>query len=202
MDQQSEIRIKGGPVMGKPVAVARSWDITTPAMGKNLFNDDKFAAVHDNIKRIDHIAIAVNDIDQTLKFMTGALGGILQERRETQGRLTAMESAVVRFGDFTFVILQGLHPESQISRFVDRHGPGVQHIAIEVFDIESVVRFLDGCGMRFRTELYDCGKLKQIFTERDADTMMFEFIERVDSDTFDERNIQRLYEDLERGDLV
>jgi hypothetical protein len=32
--------------------------------------------------------------------------------------------------------------------------------------------------------------------------MMFEYIERVDSDSFDERNIQRLYEDLEDGDLV
>jgi methylmalonyl-CoA/ethylmalonyl-CoA epimerase len=159
--------------------------------------------LHDNIRRIDHIAIAVDDLERALRFMTGALGGILEDNRVTRGSRTAMESAVIRFGDFTLVILHGLHPDSQVSRFVERYGAGVQHIAVEVFDIEKVIEHLNKCGMRFRTELYDCGKLKQIFTERDEETsMMFEFIERVDSDSFDERNIQRLYEDLEAGDLV
>jgi methylmalonyl-CoA/ethylmalonyl-CoA epimerase len=177
--------------------------LLTPGLRVGGQTLDERGAFHSYIKRVDHIAIAVSDIEGTLQFMTGVLGGALEERRVTRGPRTAMESAVVRFGDFTLVILQGLHPDSQVSRFVERYGPGVQHIAVEVFNIEEVVRVLDACGMRFRTQLYDCGKLKQIFTERNAETtMMFEFIERVDSDTFDETNIKRLYEDLEDGDLI
>jgi methylmalonyl-CoA/ethylmalonyl-CoA epimerase len=164
---------------------------------------DGKGVLHKNIKRVDHIAIAVRDIEATLQFMTKSLCGILEDKRVTRGLRTAMESAVVRLGDFTIVILRGLHPDSQISRFVDCYGPGVQHIAVEVFNIEEVVRVLNDCGMRFRTQIYDCGKLRQIFTERNAESaMMLEFIERVDSNAFDERNIQRLYEDLENGNLI
>ena len=189
--------------MANPRSVAQPWIDGGPlGLGKGALVDDK-DAFHKNIKRIDHIAIAVSDIEGTLQFMTGPLGGTLEERRITQGSRSAMESAVVRLGDFTLVLLRGLHPDSQVSRFVERYGSGVQHIAVEVFDIAAVVRLLDAWGMRFRTQVYDCGNLKQVFTERNAETtMMFEFIERVDSHTFDERNIQRLYEDLEDGDLV
>jgi methylmalonyl-CoA/ethylmalonyl-CoA epimerase len=158
---------------------------------------------HKNIKRIDHLAIAVHDLEGTVQFMTGILGAVLVETRITRGARTAMEAAVVQLGDFTLVLARGLHPDSHVSRFVERYGPGVQHIAVEVFSLDEAVRALKEAGMRFRTEIYDCGKLRQIFTERNAESaMMFEFIERVDADYFDERNIQRLYDDMEEGDLI
>src|ERR1700688_2143493 len=87
---------------------------------------------------IDHVAIAVPELEQSIAFFTGVLGFELHERRKTEGEHTAMISAVLKAGPLTFVLLQGTSPQSQVSKFVEHYGPGVQHIAIAVEDLPAV----------------------------------------------------------------
>lgn len=148
---------------------------------------------------IDHVAIAVVDLDDALFLYQNVFGFELLERREVAGVFSGMKSAELSAGGFSIVLIQGTSPESQVSRYVAEYGPGVQHIAIAVEDVEAVSDTLRASGMKFATSLIRGDKLVQIFTKRESNSgMMFEFIERKsDPAGFEAGNIQQLFDQLE-----
>lgn len=148
-------------------------------------------------KSIDHVAIAVPDLEASIKFYSEVLGFELRERRETKGEKTAMISAVMVAGPLTFVLLQGTTEGSQVSRFVEHYGAGVQHLAIGVENLKEMAEELKGTGMEFDTNIIEGGGLRQIFSHRDPGSgMMFEFIERMGGD-FSDESVQNLFKQLE-----
>jgi len=149
-------------------------------------------------KSVDHIAIAVHDLEASIKFYSEVLGFQLRERRETKGQKTAMISAVMVAGPVTAVLLQGTSPESQVSRFVENYGAGVQHVAIGVENLPEMAEELKKSGVEFDTNVIEGGGLRQIFTHRDPGSgMMFEFIERLGGD-FSDESVKSLFEQLEQ----
>lgn len=147
---------------------------------------------------IDHVAIAVRDLEESIRFYTDTLGFELTERRRTEGRQTAMISAVLKAGPITVVLLQGTSAESQVSRFVEHFGPGVQHLALGVQDLPRMAEELKAAGLEFDTTVIESPGLRQIFTARDQGSgMMFELIERMGGD-FSDQSVQNLFEQLEK----
>lgn len=147
---------------------------------------------------IDHVAIAVRDLEESIRFYSEVLGFELKERRRTEGKATAMISAVMKAGPITVVLLEGTSPESQVSRFVEHFGPGVQHIAIGVENLPEMTEELKAAGMEFDTTIINSPGLRQIFSKRDTGSgMMFEFIERMGGD-FSDESVQNLFEQLEQ----
>src|SRR5215208_1001815 len=96
------------------------------------------AALAKYVTTIDHVAIAVRNLEESIRFYSEVLGFELKERRRTEGKATAMISAVMKSGPITVVLLEGTSPESQVSRFVEHFGPGVQHIAIGVQNLPEM----------------------------------------------------------------
>jgi methylmalonyl-CoA/ethylmalonyl-CoA epimerase len=149
---------------------------------------------------IDHIAIAVQDLEKSITFFTKVFGFELKERRKTEGKHTAMVSAVLKAGQITFVLLQGTSPDSQVSKFIEHYGPGVQHIAIGVKNLPRVAEELRTAGLGFDTSVIESPGLRQIFTTRDSGSgIMVEFIERMGGD-FSDQSVQQLFEQLEKKD--
>jgi methylmalonyl-CoA epimerase len=149
---------------------------------------------------IDHVAIAVHDLEQSITFYTKVMGFELTERRETKGEHSAMISAVLKAGPITFVLLQGTSRESQVSKFVDHFGAGVQHVAIGVHDLPAMAEELKASGLEFDTSVIESPGLKQIFSHRDNGSgQMFEFIERMGGD-FSDQSVQQLFSQLEKKD--
>jgi methylmalonyl-CoA epimerase len=147
---------------------------------------------------IDHVAIAVRDLEESIQFYTGVLGFELKERRRTEGKQTAMISAVLKAGPITVVLLEGTSPESQVSRFVENYGAGVQHLAIGVQNLPQVAEELKAAGLEFDTTVIESPGLRQIFTARGPGSgMMFELIERMGGD-FSDQSVQNLFEQLEK----
>jgi methylmalonyl-CoA/ethylmalonyl-CoA epimerase len=155
-----------------------------------------------NNTRIDHIAIAVRDIEEALYLYQDIFGFELTKRREVQGAFSGMKSAELNAGGFSLVLVQGTDPQSQVSRYVEEYGPGVQHIGVEVDDVAKLADLLTESGVRFATDVIRGEGLIQVFTKRETNTgMMFEFIERVKTnDGFETGNIKQLFEQLEAGD--
>ncbi len=146
---------------------------------------------------IDHVAIAVKDLEESIRFYSEALGFVVFERRKTEGKHSAMVSAVMKAGPITVVLLQGTTPDSQVTKYVDHFGPGVQHIAIGVKDLPELVVELRAAGVEFDTTIIEGGGLRQIFTKRDPGSgMMYEIIERLGGD-FSDASVQNLFEQLE-----
>jgi methylmalonyl-CoA/ethylmalonyl-CoA epimerase len=150
------------------------------------------------VTSIDHVAIAVQDLEESIKFYTNVLGFELKERRRTEGKQTAMISAVLKAGPVTVVLLQGTTQESQVSRFVEHFGPGVQHLALGVENLPEMAEELKAAGMEFDTTVISSPGLRQIFSKRDTGSgQMFEFIERMGGD-FSDQSVQQLFEQLEK----
>ena len=151
--------------------------------------------------RIDHLAIAVNDLEEAVVFYRDVLKLPLVERRETLGQKTGMRSAVMSAGNFQIVLIEGTSPESQVSRYIEKYGPGVQHVAFEVEDIDSTQRALAENGLEFSTGVLEAPGLRQAFSKRDqVSGMMYELIERTGEIGFKDANTTRLFEELERAD--
>ncbi len=152
---------------------------------------------------IDHLAIAVEDLDAAIEWYANGLGFSVAERRETQGDATGMISAVLRAGGVSLVLVQGTSSESQISRFVAQHGPGVQHVALRVEGIDELVSDLRSSGVEFETEIVGREGLRQIFVKRDPRSgIMLELIERRGVDGFDADNVRDLFCQVERRGSV
>ena len=101
---------------------------------------------------IDHVGIAVADLDEAIAFYRDTFGMRLahEETNEEQGVREAM-MAVGESGS-CIQLLAPLSPESTIAKFLDRSGPGIQQMAYRVTDIEAVSAVLRERGLRL---LYD-----------------------------------------------
>jgi methylmalonyl-CoA/ethylmalonyl-CoA epimerase len=101
---------------------------------------------------IDHIGVAVPDLDEAIAFYRDTYGMELahEEVNEEQG----VREAMLAVGDSGshVQLLAPLTPDSTIGRFLDRNGPGVQQVAYRVEDIDEVSGTLRGRGLRL---LYD-----------------------------------------------
>jgi methylmalonyl-CoA epimerase len=151
--------------------------------------------------RIDHIAIAVKNIDEALFLYQDIFGFSLLKRREIFGAFSGMKSAELDAGGFSIVLVQGTSAESQVSRYIEEYGSGVQHVAIEVDDVELLSATLKESGVEFATNIIRGEGLVQIFTQREENSgMMFEFIQRKNqTKEFEAGNIQKLFEQLEEN---
>ena len=107
------------------------------------------------ITAIDHVGIAVPDLDAAIEHYTSAYGMtcVHQEVNEEQGVREAM-MAVGDSGSF-LQLLAPLSPDSTIGRFLDKSGPGIQQMAYRVDSIDEVSEHLRSQGMKL---LYDAPK--------------------------------------------
>jgi methylmalonyl-CoA/ethylmalonyl-CoA epimerase len=107
--------------------------------------------------RIDHVGIAVPDLDAAIEFYGRVFGMrcVHQETNEEQGVREAMLSVGPTPAGGEVQLLAPLNPESPIAKFLDRNGPGIQQVAYTVADVEATSAALRARGMRL---LYDTAR--------------------------------------------
>lgn len=94
--------------------------------------------------RIQHIAIAVNDLDAALNFYEHALGLTVTERREVPEE--GVEIAFLPAGESLVELLRPLDPENTIGQYLARRGEGMHHICFSVPDVEAAAARLTEAG--------------------------------------------------------
>ncbi|HLR84308.1 MAG TPA: methylmalonyl-CoA epimerase [Nocardioidaceae bacterium] len=106
----------------------------------------------DLLLAIDHVGIAVGDLDEAKEFYASTFGlqTVHEETNEDQGVREAM--LAVGDSDARIQLLAPLHESSTIAKFLDRRGPGIQQLAYRVADIDRVSQVLRDRGVRL---LYD-----------------------------------------------
>ena len=101
-------------------------------------------------KIIDHIGIAVNSIDEAMKFWEGALGVKCHGVEEVAEQ--KVKTAFLPIDDSEIELLEGTSEDSPVSKFIAKNGQGIQHIAIRVADIEAALAELKEKGVRLIDE--------------------------------------------------
>jgi methylmalonyl-CoA/ethylmalonyl-CoA epimerase len=107
------------------------------------------------VTAVDHVGIAVPDLDAAIEFYRTTFGLELahEEVNEDQGVREAMVRAPGDPGSGTAIqLLAPLRPDSTIAKFIDRSGPGLQQLAYRVTDVEAAAEALRAKGLRMLYE--------------------------------------------------
>jgi methylmalonyl-CoA/ethylmalonyl-CoA epimerase len=98
------------------------------------------------IRRVDHIGIAVRSIDTTLGFFEGVLGLSCEHIEEVADQ--KVRAAFLRAGDARLELVEPTSPDSTVARFLEKRGEGIHHLAFEVEGIEAALAGAKGHGVR------------------------------------------------------
>ncbi len=97
------------------------------------------------INKIDHIGIAVNNLDEALKVYTEKLGlkisgiEIVEEQK--------VRTAIIPVGESKIELLESTEPDGVIAKFIAQRGEGIHHIALGVSDVKETLQDLKEKGM-------------------------------------------------------
>ena len=97
--------------------------------------------------KIDHIAIAVNDVEESAKIYQQALGvdNVEFETVESEG----VKIAILHLENARVELMQPTNDSSPIKKFLDKKGQGLHHLALDTDNIEGEVERMAGCGIQF-----------------------------------------------------
>lgn len=98
-----------------------------------------------SIGRVDHTAIAVNDLEAALRRYVALLPGAAIERSVVADQQVVV--AFLRLGDTAVELIQPTSADSGVARFLAQRGEGLHHIAFEVDDLQSELRRLESEGI-------------------------------------------------------
>ena len=100
--------------------------------------------------KINHLGIATKDIAEALKFWGDALG--LQNVHTEVVEDQKVRVAMLQIGESRIELLEPTGDDSPISKFLEKRGGGIHHIAVDVEDIEASLAKLKSQGMRLIDE--------------------------------------------------
>jgi methylmalonyl-CoA/ethylmalonyl-CoA epimerase len=113
--------------------------------------------------KLDHIGIAVSNLDETLKIYTDMLGMKLQGTETVEEQ--KVKTAFLPLGETEIELLESTAPDGPIGKFIEARGQGVQHLAFRVDDLEAALAELKAKGVRLIDEKprYGAGGAKIAF---------------------------------------
>lgn len=130
-------------------------------------------------KQIDHIAIAVEDLDKAVALYEENFAAHVshRERIETDG----VEIAVIEVGGTSIELVEAKSEKSPIRKFIESKGAGIHHIAFEVDDIESAIALLKAGSIELIDEKPRPGKegsLVAFIHPRSTQKILYELVQK------------------------
>jgi methylmalonyl-CoA/ethylmalonyl-CoA epimerase len=103
--------------------------------------------------KIDHIAIAVNNVEEAVKHYQNALGvkEIIFETVESEG----VKLAIIKLENGRIELMEPTRDDSPIKKFLEKKGEGLHHMALATDNIEKEYERMEGCGIQFLGKIKD-----------------------------------------------
>ncbi|MFO8101075.1 MAG: methylmalonyl-CoA epimerase [Dehalococcoidia bacterium] len=98
------------------------------------------------IKRVDHVAIAVNNVEQALADFEKLLGVKAAKVEDVPDQ--GVKAALIPIGDTEIELIQPIDPNAGVAKFLDSKGEGIHHICIEVEDVDTELKSLEDKGAK------------------------------------------------------
>jgi methylmalonyl-CoA/ethylmalonyl-CoA epimerase len=95
--------------------------------------------------RIDHIGVAVEDLDQAVALYRDRLG-MREQHRETVEE-QGVEAVLLEIGEGHVELLSPLGSETAVGRFLEKRGPGIHHVAYQTEDIDAALESVRAAGL-------------------------------------------------------
>ncbi|MBC7087373.1 MAG: methylmalonyl-CoA epimerase [Tissierellales bacterium] len=131
------------------------------------------------VKKIDHIGIAVKDLEKAVEFYEQMLGIKCEGKEVVEEQ--KVKVAFLPIGDTEIELLESTDEEGPIAKFIEKKGEGIQHIAFRVDNIEATLEDLKNKGVRLIDEKprYGAGGAKIAFLHpKSTNGVLIEISER------------------------
>ena len=132
------------------------------------------------LTNLDHVGVAVIDLDAAIEFYSASFG--FEVVHEETNEVAGIREVMLAVGDSSVCIqlLAALKPESVIAKFLDRSGPGIQHLAFRVEDVVTAAQKMRDSGVRILYEepvIGTAGSLINFAHPRDCGGVLIELVE-------------------------
>ena len=107
------------------------------------------------LKKLDHIGIAVENMDTSIKKYEQITGKEPTEKEAVAEHKVA--TAFFPVGETRLELLKGTHPDSPISKFIEKHGEGIHHICFEVENLAHSKTEMSKTGLQFIENISEAG---------------------------------------------
>ena len=152
------------------------------------------------IKRLDHIGIAVKNLDQAIDRFTRILGAEFIAKKEIVLSGSRIWVGYLKLGDTIIGLDQPAKPDEFLAQFIERRGEGLHHVGLEVDDLEAFKAELRQRGVRIPHQENPGGVRKEILlSPKDLCGVVFQVMEWEEKGGGNvEEHIQRLHRSLEK----
>jgi methylmalonyl-CoA/ethylmalonyl-CoA epimerase len=99
---------------------------------------------------IDHVGIAVEDLDEAAPLYTERLGMREQHRETVEAQ--GVHALLLEVGDAHVELIAPIGPESGVAKFLEKNGPGLHHVAYRTDDIDAALDRVRAAGLRLIDE--------------------------------------------------
>lgn len=131
------------------------------------------------IVRIDHIGVAVNSIDEAVKLYTDAFGIKAEDIEIETVEEQKVRLAMIPVGESRIELLEPTGSEGPIAKHIERRGEGIHHLALEVSDIQGMLKALKEKGLPLidMEPRIGAGGTRVAFLHPKATKMLIELVE-------------------------
>jgi lactoylglutathione lyase/methylmalonyl-CoA/ethylmalonyl-CoA epimerase len=148
------------------------------------------------IKRVDHIAIAVRNLEKSITLFETLFGAklITKKRGTMQGHPMAV--AYMQVGENIFALDEAVDPDGFIAKFIEKRGEGLHHLGLEVDDLDEYIQELEAKNIRIPVKDLD-GEFRReiLLSPREANGVVWQVIEwQSGPDLSLEERIERLHQ--------
>lgn len=145
------------------------------------------------IKRIDHVAIAVRDVEAASRQYVDLLNAVLIRTEVLQEKAGPVKVAYLQIGENVLSLVQSMEPGGFIDQHIAKHGEGLHHMGLEVDDLQAFVAQVEGKGYKIPLRDEFSNRSEVVLRPRDAAGVVLQILQwKGGSDASVEDRIDRI----------
>lgn len=146
-----------------------------------------------SIKRIDHVAIAVKDVEQAMAQYVGLLNAVHIRTETLREKAGVVKVAYMQIGENVLSLVQSMEPDGFINQHIAKHGEGLHHMGLEVDDLAEFVAHVEGRGYKIPLRDEFSNRSEVVLRPRDANGVVLQILQwKGGSDASIEDRIERI----------
>ena len=146
-----------------------------------------------DIKRIDHVAIAVTDVDRAVAQYQGLLNATHVRTEILREKAGMVRVAYMQIGENILSLVQSLEPDGFINQHIAKHGEGLHHLGLEVDDLEGFIAQTEARGYKIPLRDQFSNRDEVVLRPRDSSGVVLQILQwKGGSDATVEDRIERI----------
>ena len=146
-----------------------------------------------SIKRIDHVAIAVRDVDQATQQYVNLLSAVHIRTEILREKAGPVKVAYLQIGDNVLSLVQSIDADGFINQHIAKHGEGLHHLGLEVDNLNEFVQQVEGRGFKIPLRDEFTNRTEVVLRPRDAAGVVLQILQwKGGSDATIEDRIERI----------